>query len=119
MNVTIRARRALILVALGGLVACAEPEPELIGGVPVEEIVPGYGVLADGDYVLPPVPPEYLAGVNQRAIVAYEGPEAPGTIVVDPHAKFLFLVEEGGTAAAIPLPWAGPGFRCGRTVLSE
>lgn len=96
---------AAVLIALGGLLtACAQPEePELIGGVPADQIVPGYGALDDGDYALPPVPPEYLTGVNQRALVAYEGPESPGTIVVDPHAKFLFLVEEGGTARRYPI----------------
>ena len=33
-----------------------------------------------------------------RQPVAYSGPEAPGTIVVDPHARHLFLVEQGGRA---------------------
>jgi lipoprotein-anchoring transpeptidase ErfK/SrfK len=33
-----------------------------------------------------------------RQPVAYSGPEAPGTIVVDPRARHLFLVETGGRA---------------------
>src|SRR5690606_18523190 len=39
------------------------------------------------------VDPNYL-----RKRVAYRGPELPGTLVVDMDAKFLYLVEPGGTA---------------------
>lgn len=99
-------RRFFALVTLSALAACGAPEPpapELIGGVPADQIVEGYGLLEDGEYSLPPVPPEYLAGVNRRAHVIYDGPETPGTIVIDRHAKFLFLVEEGGMAWRYPI----------------
>jgi len=66
--------------------------------VPVADIVEGYGVLEDGEFILPPIPPRYLMGINQRSIVDYNGPEAAGTIVVDPHAKLLYFVEDDGTA---------------------
>ncbi len=33
-----------------------------------------------------------------RQRVAYGGPERPGTVVVDTQARFLYLVEPGGTA---------------------
>jgi lipoprotein-anchoring transpeptidase ErfK/SrfK len=33
-----------------------------------------------------------------RQPVSYSGPEAPGTIVIDPRARHLFLVESGGRA---------------------
>jgi lipoprotein-anchoring transpeptidase ErfK/SrfK len=35
--------------------------------------------------------------------VAYEGSEAPGSIVVDPYAKFLYLVGDGGSATRYPI----------------
>nr|WP_224406424.1 L,D-transpeptidase [Afifella sp. IM 167] len=37
--------------------------------------------------------PEY-----RRHIVAYDGPEAPGTIVIDSQNKFLYFVQPGGQA---------------------
>ena len=63
-----------------------------------------YGALVDGEYAIPAVDAAYLAHPNRRATVTYDGPEAPGTIVVDPFTKFLYLVEEGGRPPAIPSP---------------
>ena len=75
----------------------------MIGGIPATEIVEGYGLLEDGEYSLPPIPPEYLTGVNQRAVVPYNGSESAGTIVVDIHAKLLYLVDEDGMARRYPI----------------
>lgn len=103
MQFTIRPVRFTCFAAgLAMLTACAAPV-EMVGGVPADQIVEGYGVLEDGEYTLPPIPPEFLAGVNQRAFVAYEGSEAPGTIVVDPHAKLLYFVEADGMARRYPI----------------
>ena len=103
-------RKALGVLGLSFLAACST-EVETIGGVPVTEIVAGYGVLEDGEYTLPPIPPEYLQGVNQRAIVEYNGPDSAGTIVVDPHAKLLYFVEEGGMARRYPIAVGRQGAR--------
>ncbi|WP_084327338.1 L,D-transpeptidase [Salinarimonas rosea] len=39
-----------------------------------------------------------IADIYRRQVVGYDGPHAPGTVVVDTRNKFLFLVQEGGTA---------------------
>ncbi|MGJ3263744.1 MAG: L,D-transpeptidase [Salinarimonas sp.] len=39
-----------------------------------------------------------VADVFRRQTVSYGGPHGPGTIVVDTRNKFLYLVQEGGTA---------------------
>ncbi len=97
MQLSPRTIRALIsAVGLSALAACASQE--VVDEVPVLNFVEGYGTLEDGDYLLPPIPAEYLQGVNQRTMVEYNGPEGAGTIVIDPHAKLLYLVEEGGMA---------------------
>jgi lipoprotein-anchoring transpeptidase ErfK/SrfK len=59
------------------------------------------------------VDPAYTAGVNRRATVPYTGGDDPGTIVVDPYAKFLFLVGGDGTAVRYPIAVGreGLGFR--------
>lgn len=48
-----------------------------------------------------PVPAVDLARIDPRflrQLVAYATPEPPGTIVVDPGARFAYLVREGGQA---------------------
>jgi lipoprotein-anchoring transpeptidase ErfK/SrfK len=100
---------AALLTGLALLSACApipssNPEEQVfIGGIPLEQIVPGYGLIEDNGYTLPPVPPDYLLGVNRRALVPYRGDEAPGTIEIDPHAKFLYWVMENGLALRYPI----------------
>jgi lipoprotein-anchoring transpeptidase ErfK/SrfK len=51
-----------------------------------------YGVIQDGPFRIPAVPPSLLNIRTYRAVVAYTGPEAPGTIIVDPYARFLYFV---------------------------
>lgn len=107
---TLRHMLAFSGVGVTGLLAgCARepvsnPEPEqLINGIPFAEIDPDYGLIQDGEYTLPPIPPEYLQGVNRRAFVPYPGTESAGTIDVDPHAKFLYWVLEGGQSIRYPI----------------
>lgn len=48
-----------------------------------------------------PLPAIDISGIDPKFLrqrVAYETNERPGTIVVEPHNHFLYLVEEGGTA---------------------
>jgi lipoprotein-anchoring transpeptidase ErfK/SrfK len=48
-----------------------------------------------------PVPAVNLSQIDRTFLmkeVAYAGPEQPGTIVIDPESRFLFLVQDGGTA---------------------
>lgn len=61
---------------------------------------------------IPAIKPAYLRERNVRARVPYNGPDAPGTVVVDPYARFLYLVEEGGmaTRVGIAVGRAGVGY---------
>ena len=45
-----------------------------------------------------------------RQEVAYQGHEAPGTIVIDTPNKFLYLVEDGGKAMRYGVGVGRPGF---------
>ena len=49
--------------------------------------------------------PKYL-----RQIVAYGGPEKPGTIIIDTPQRFLFLVQDNGTAVRYGIGVGRPGF---------
>jgi lipoprotein-anchoring transpeptidase ErfK/SrfK len=55
--------------------------------------------------VRPPMDPQYLPQT-----VAYDGPEKPGTIVIDTPQHFLYLVLPGGTARRYGIGVGRPGF---------
>ncbi len=52
-----------------------------------------------------PIDPQFL-----RQVVAYNGDEKPGTVIVDTPDKFLFLVEDGGKALRYGIGVGRPGF---------
>jgi lipoprotein-anchoring transpeptidase ErfK/SrfK len=49
--------------------------------------------------------PKYL-----KQVVEYHGPEAPGTIIIDTPQRFLFLVQDNGTALRYGIGVGKPGF---------
>ncbi|MEZ5716844.1 MAG: L,D-transpeptidase [Paracoccaceae bacterium] len=104
-------RGFLVLGLMAGLAGCAAKE-EAARSLP-QAGVPGYGAVEDGDITVPAVDPQYLVEPNRKAEVVYNGEEGPGTVVVDPFAKFLYLVGEGGTATRYPVAVGreGKGFR--------
>ena len=53
----------------------------------------------------PPMDPRYLPQT-----VAYDGPEKPGTIIIDTPQHFLYLVQPGGTARRYGIGVGRPGF---------
>ena len=87
-------RLAVVLALLATLAACGG-KPQAVQAPPSD---PRYAETVDGGIVIPAVDPGYLVGSNARTEVTYTGGDAPGTIVVDPHARVLYLVQEGGTA---------------------
>ena len=92
--------RTLVLCsALGLLAACGTPTEQTS---PPAAVGP-YSAVDDGDITIPAVDPQYLVEPNRRTEVAYNGTEAPGTIVVDPYAKFLYYVEDAGQATRYPI----------------
>ncbi len=48
--------------------------------------------------------------IYRKQAVAYEGREAPGTIVIDTPSKFLYLVQGGGQAIRYGIGVGRPGF---------
>lgn len=105
----------LFMAAVLGLTACTpapEPQSPIPTAIPAayeKRVIAGPG----GDAVtIPTVNPAYLKDRNVRQRVAYNGPEGPGTIVVDPYARFLYHVLPGGEAMryGISVGTAGKGF---------
>lgn len=87
------APKVAALVLILTLAACAT-KPVIEAPV----IEPGYEAVNDGGFDIPAVETALLADGYKRVQVPYAGEESPGTVVVDPYARKLYLVEEGGMA---------------------
>ena len=59
---------------------------------------PGYGAVLDGGILIPAVEPHLFYDGAAKTLVTYNGPDAPGTVVVDTFARRLYLVQDGGVA---------------------
>ncbi|MBU3030868.1 L,D-transpeptidase [Paracoccus marinaquae] len=104
-----------------GLAACAPTSQTVLATAPVPDV---YQARVDsgpnGEPVdIPAVRAAYLTDRNRRQRVAYNGPEAPGTIVVDPYARVLYDVLENGEAMrfGVAVGRAGKGYS-GNAVIS-
>jgi lipoprotein-anchoring transpeptidase ErfK/SrfK len=75
---------------------------------------PPSGLMARGEpYALP----DTIEGARSapdprfnRQVVPYHGPEKPGTIVIDTPQRFLYLVQDNGTAVRYGIGVGRPGF---------
>jgi lipoprotein-anchoring transpeptidase ErfK/SrfK len=80
------------------LAACAQtasdPAPTTPQQLPQAdpELQMMYGAVEDQGETIPAIPDQYLSERNKRQQVDYWTEEKPGTIVVDPFARFLYLV---------------------------
>ncbi len=101
-------QRLSLLLLLAGLAACG-PTPETA----TMRENPMYPSIQDGEFFIPAIEPRYLVSTNIRTEVAYTGPDAPGSIVVDIYARRLYHVHENGTATryAIAVGREGLSFR--------
>jgi lipoprotein-anchoring transpeptidase ErfK/SrfK len=57
-----------------------------------------YGPIDDDLYPIPGIDLSRINPAFLRRVVPYDRPEEPGTIVVDPGARYLYHVQEGGMA---------------------
>jgi len=85
-------------VSLVGCVTVEQPPAQIARNLPDPEYARMYGPRPDERFPLPAtdiseVDPKFL-----RREVAYNGPEQPGTIVVDTANRYLYLVRENGRA---------------------
>ncbi|WP_341991800.1 L,D-transpeptidase [Azorhizobium sp. AG788] len=96
-------RRALLCVLATplALAACVTNAPQA-PAVPAPTIAPAdaarYGAVEDGGFSIPGVDPTEMKPQNVRQLVRDPTGQAPGTLVVDPKHRFLYLVRENGMA---------------------
>jgi lipoprotein-anchoring transpeptidase ErfK/SrfK len=72
---------------------------------PQQGMSPQYGPQYLGEFARPAFDPKY-----EKQIVEYRGKESLGTIVVDTSNKFLYLVQDNGTAMRYGIGVGRPGF---------
>ncbi|MDQ1900436.1 L,D-transpeptidase [Paracoccus sp. WLY502] len=109
-------RLATLFTALAlGLAACGNNSQPITLATP--PVPPAYQARTDtgpnGEPIqIPAVRAAYLNERNQRQQVPYNGPEEPGTIVVDPYARVLYHVQQGGQAMryGVAVGRAGTGY---------
>ncbi|MGG7517237.1 L,D-transpeptidase [Allorhizobium undicola] len=77
----------------GGMVS---PSAPLSGSDPELDVM--YGEMVDGGFVVPAVPYRQIPPRYYRQRVQDPTGYPPGTVVVDTPNRFLYLVEQGGTA---------------------
>lgn len=113
---SLTARRAPVLALLAALAlsACAAtPQKPATPDIP-PEYQAREDIGPDGQpTVIPALKPEWLRERNRRTWVDYNGPEAPETLVVDPYARVMYHVKDGGKAMrfGVAVGQAGKGFR--------
>lgn len=91
-------RRALPLLAAGALAGCvhtADTKPSLS---PSADYVEMYAAKQDGNITVPAVDVSKIDPRYLRHIVDYDTDQPPGTIVVDPYHRFLYLILNDGKA---------------------
>lgn len=111
-----RIRQGLTGLALLTLAACASPEAPIEALPPLPAVSPEvlamYGAVDDNGHHIPAVAPQLLTEDKARQVVDYWTDEQPGTIIVDPHARFLYHVQPDNKAMryAVAVGAAGYGF---------
>lgn len=88
----------LVLLSLSACVQTTRPatEPDVAKVDP--SVASMYSAIDDGGNLVPAVDAAKIESKNVRQLVNYRTKEPPGTIVVDPYARFLYLVMENGKA---------------------
>lgn len=96
-----RVRLLALPLVLLSLSACVQTtrspvEPDVVKVDP--SVASMYSALDDGGNLIPAVDATKIESKNVRQVIDYQTKEPTGTIVVDPHARFLYLVMENGKA---------------------
>lgn len=96
-----RVRLLALPLVLLSLSACVQTtrspvEPDVVKVDP--SVASMYSAFDDGGNLIPAVDATKIESKNVRQVVDYQTKEPTGTIVVDPHARFLYLVMENGKA---------------------
>ena len=92
-------RRAFVAGLPLSLTACVSTSRRLPEPPPVDPAYMAmYAALPDEPFPVPAVDASQVEPHYLRQVVAFDGQEEPGSVVVDPARRFLYLVRENGEA---------------------
>lgn len=95
------------------LSACVPETTQVAAPVPVVAAQPNaahYAAFVDGSFAIPAVPVEKVPSAYQRQDVAFDSAEAPGTIIINPGERHLYLITGKGTATQYGISVGKAGF---------
>ncbi len=89
-----------LAAALGACTASMGAPARIAGAEPriAPDAVRRYATITDEPFPVEAIDPRDLKARNVRQVVDFPTKEPPGTLVVDPYRRFLYLVLEGGKA---------------------
>ncbi|MDA4848329.1 L,D-transpeptidase family protein [Hoeflea poritis] len=97
-------------LALAGCTSTAEPDTDVVLPRATSNYALMYGPVRDERFPIPAVDISRVPKQYYRRQVAYRGPEAPGTIVVDTRTFYLYLVESDRRAMRYGVGLGRAGF---------
>ncbi|WP_419907909.1 L,D-transpeptidase [Hoeflea sp.] len=97
-------------VALAGCTTTDQPDGKVVLPRASSNYALMYGPVRNERFPIPAVDISRVPKQYYRRLVAYDGPEAPGTVVVDTRTFFLYLVEGGGRATRYGVGLGRAGF---------
>ena len=84
------------------MAACTTTAPAVMGNAALSRAEPlqdaRYAAVTTEKFRVPAVSLADLEPQNMRQLVDYQTKHQPGTVIIDPHERFLYLVQEGGKA---------------------
>lgn len=109
-----------LMMAFIGLAGCAPKLPD--AAAVLEDAQSHYGAVADPKFNVPAVPVAEVPPEMLRQEVIYKTTQAPGTIIIDPSAKHLYLITAKDRALRYGIAvgkagfgWSGEAVITGRT----
>ncbi|RMF38809.1 MAG: L,D-transpeptidase [Alphaproteobacteria bacterium] len=97
-------------IALSISPAKSTRQPRAVERAALEDLTAHYAARRDGRYRLPALDISAIDPKLLRQRVPYRSEYAPGTIVIDSASRFLYLIEENGTALRYAVAVGKPGF---------
>jgi lipoprotein-anchoring transpeptidase ErfK/SrfK len=99
------------------LSACVPETTQMAAPAPAPVMTPAeqpnaahYASFVDGAFAIPAVPVEKVPAAYQRQDVAFDSAEAPGTIIINPAQRHLYLITGKGTATQYGISVGKAGF---------
>lgn len=98
-------RLAIAFALILPLAGCLEPPPVEDTPSPVP-----YVSRADGRHTLPAIPADKVNPAFQRTLVGMKTEEAPGTVIIDTAARYLYLIQDDRSALRYGIGVGREGF---------